>query len=355
MITSEISTAQPDLRQVGLHPDYWYPLAWSRDLKRGKVLGVEFAGEPVVIARTESGELFALEDRCAHRQLPLSLGVMEKNCLRCCYHGWSYNAQGKVAKIPYLPRGMQAPRGVRQYPCREAYGLIYVFMGSPEAHAMAQFPEFAAGNSNDYRVMYFSRTVNCHYSFMHENLLDMNHQFLHRRLMGTIQPTLLQQSKGQTWVEAQYKFENVSNQQHLGADLLLAGEQKNPETANFDIMTIRTEYPYQTLKIQRPGSAEALINLWVCYVPVGADQRKHHSFGLLGIRRPKIPGLMTLFWPIMRYFAEAVFTEDRSAVEAEQRAYDQQGGDWNQEIFPVILDVRELLCRQGRSVKEMIS
>ncbi|MGH3188294.1 MAG: hypothetical protein ACRDPY_20310 [Streptosporangiaceae bacterium] len=35
-----------------------------------------------------------------------------------------------------------------------------------------------------------SSTVNCHYSFMHENLLDMNHQFLHRGVIGKIQPKL---------------------------------------------------------------------------------------------------------------------------------------------------------------------
>jgi len=35
------------------------------------------------------------------------------------------------------------------------------------------------------------------------------------------------------------------------------------------------------------------------------------------------------------------------AVEAEQRAYETQGGDWNQEIFPVILDLRELLMKHG--------
>jgi hypothetical protein len=25
-----------DLRRVGIHPDYWYPLAWSHEVKRGK-------------------------------------------------------------------------------------------------------------------------------------------------------------------------------------------------------------------------------------------------------------------------------------------------------------------------------
>jgi len=46
-------------------------------------------------------------------------------------------------------------------------------------------------------------------------------------------------------------------------------------------------------------------------------------------------------------FTEAIFKQDRRIVELEQKAYDSQGGDWNQEIFPVILGLRELLMNQG--------
>ena len=65
-----------DLRRVGAHPDYWYPVAWSDELKAGKTLGRRFAGEPIVLYRGKSGQVFALEDRCAHRQVPLHLGVV---------------------------------------------------------------------------------------------------------------------------------------------------------------------------------------------------------------------------------------------------------------------------------------
>lgn len=59
------SASACDLRRVPIHPDHWYPLAWSHEVKRGKALGVQFAGDPIVLVRTESGKLFALEDRCA--------------------------------------------------------------------------------------------------------------------------------------------------------------------------------------------------------------------------------------------------------------------------------------------------
>ena len=63
-----------DLRRTGAHPDYWYPLARSRDVKPGKAIARTFAGEPIAVIRADSGKVFALEDRCAHRQVPLSKG-----------------------------------------------------------------------------------------------------------------------------------------------------------------------------------------------------------------------------------------------------------------------------------------
>ena len=52
-------------------------------------------------------------------------------------------------------------------------------------------------------------------------------------------------------------------------------------------------------------------------------------------------------WPLIRRFTERVFAEDRMAVEAEQRAWDEQGRDCNREVFPLILDVREVLRSNG--------
>ena len=72
-----------DLRRVGSHPDHWYPLAWSREVKLGKTYATHFAGEPIVLVRPKEGDVFALEDRCAHRQVPLSQGVVSGCAVRC--------------------------------------------------------------------------------------------------------------------------------------------------------------------------------------------------------------------------------------------------------------------------------
>ena len=72
-----------DLRRIGAHPDFWYPLAWSADLGPGKVIGRDFAGEPIALYRGKSGQVFALEDRRAHSQVPLHLGTVQGETLKC--------------------------------------------------------------------------------------------------------------------------------------------------------------------------------------------------------------------------------------------------------------------------------
>jgi len=83
------------------------------------------------------------------------------------------------------------------------------------------------------------------------------------------------------------------------------------------------------------------------WTPEDKVQRINHTFCMIMIEKPPIPGLIHLLWPFIVWFTEGIFREDRRIVELEQKAHDRQGADWNQEIFPVILDLRELLVRGG--------
>ncbi|MEU3055406.1 aromatic ring-hydroxylating dioxygenase subunit alpha [Streptomyces griseus] len=336
----------PDLRRFGANPDFWYPVALSRRVRKGRVVATAFAGERIALFRSRSGAVHGLEDRCAHRQVPLSMGVVDGETLRCCYHAWAYRGDGRISQIPYLSKGDgRPPRGVRAYPVREAYGLVFVFPGDPEKAATTGLPELPDFASPAYRTMTFSRTVRCHYSFMHENLLDMNHQFLHRGVVGKLQPQLLGYESGPRSVEARYLFTHTGGKRNRSARMLAAegiGGQ-----ASSDVMTIRTAYPYQTLDLVPEKADRPALRLWAAYVPEDAEQRRCHAYGLLMIEKPRIPAALHLAWPFIRHFTERVFAEDRMAVEAEQRAWDEQGEDRNHEVFPLILDVRDVLRANG--------
>jgi phenylpropionate dioxygenase-like ring-hydroxylating dioxygenase large terminal subunit len=119
-----VTAVQPllDIRKSAIDPNFWYPLARTKDLKRGKTLAVSFAGEPIVLVRPKAGLPFALEDRCAHRQVPLHVGRVDDQSIKCGYHGWTYDKDGNCTSVPYLDMCTLKPNCVRSYPCREAYG-----------------------------------------------------------------------------------------------------------------------------------------------------------------------------------------------------------------------------------------
>ena len=341
---SEVTTLAPastgDLRRVGAHPDHWYPLAWSRELKRGRTLGRRFGGEPIVLVRARSGAVFALEDRCAHRQVPLHAGVVDGETLRCCYHGWTYDCTGSCIDVPYLNKA-RAPNGVRSFPCREQGGLIFVFPGSADRAAARPVPELPAASSPRYKTRRFGDEVSCHYSFLHENLMDMNHQFLHRRLMGDVRARLMASRTSPTGFEVDYTFTREGGKSHIGESAIFSSSGDGDL-----IMTVRTLYPYQTLTIRTDDGAPVM-ELWIVYVPLDREQRTNRTFGLLSIRKPRVPGAIHVMWPFICWFTGRIFAEDRRIVEHEQAAWDRQGGDWNCEIFPVIRELRGLLARCG--------
>jgi len=345
-----------DLRRVGAHPDHWYPLAWSHELKAGRTLGRRFAGEPIVLYRGETGKVYALEDRCAHRQVPLHLGVVKGEQLKCHYHGWSYDCAGKCVSVPYLGKE-RLPNGVRSYPAREIDGLIFVFPGDPTL-AESRLPgPLGSSQNTSYKTRRLNREVACHYTFMHENLFDMNHQFMHRRFMGSITAHCLGRAHGERWAQVEYSFSRTAGKQSMGEKVIvdLMRNRRAPKKDFSDHMRIRTDYPSQSLKVwvgrDITEQSEPALDVWLQYTPLDAEQRTNRTFGYLSVKKPGVPGLIHLVWPFVTWFTEHIFQEDREIVEFEQRAYDAQGTDWNNEVFPALRDLRGVLAANGRPIE----
>jgi hypothetical protein len=119
-------------------------------------------------------------------------------------------------------------------------------------------------------------------------------------------------------------------------------------------MTIRTSYPYQTLQI-RTSDARLMLDLWATYVPLDREHRTTRAFGLVSVKRPRVRVLLDVAWPLLVWFTERIFKEDRWAVEREQDAHDDQGADWNREVFPIINELRDLLRRCGKPPQGCVS
>jgi len=345
-----------DLRRVGAHPDYWYPVAWSHELPPGKALGRRFAGEPIVLYRGAQGRVFALEDRCAHRQVPLHLGVVVGDQIKCHYHGWTYDCSGTCVSVPYFGKE-RLPNGVKSYPVSEVDGIVFVFPGE-RALAPGRLPaSLGSFRRKDYKTRRLYREVACHYTFMHENLFDMNHQFMHRKQMGSIRAQCLGRDHGEQWAQVEYSFKRTGGKKSIGeqviVDLMRARREKKKDFR--DHMRIRTDYPSQSLKVwlgrDIDETQDPVLDVWLGYTPWDAEQRSNRTYGYLSVKKPPVPGLIQLAWPFVTWFTENIFREDKEIVEYEQRAYDAQGGDWNNEVFPALRDLRGVLARCGRPMQ----
>jgi renierapurpurin 18,18'-hydroxylase len=346
-----------DLRRVGAHPDYWYPLAWSYELKEGKALGRHFAGEPIVIYRGTSGKVFALEDRCAHRQVPLHLGVVTDDALKCHYHGWTYNCAGKCVGVPYFAGVERLPNGVKSYPACEVDGLIFVFPGDP-CLAEARRPRaLGSAGRKEYKTRRLNREVACHYTFMHENLFDMNHQFMHRKQMGSIRARCLGKAHGEDWAQVEYSFSRTDGKSSVGEQVIVDLMRKRgvPKKDFSDHMRIRTDYPSQSLKVwvgrDIKETDDPVLDVWLGYTPLDAEQKTNRTYGYLSVKKPSVPVVIHAVWPFVTWFTERIFHEDKEIVEYEQQAYDAQGTDCNNEVFPPLKDLRTVLARCGQPMK----
>lgn len=111
----------------------WFVAAHAQKVGR-RPLAVTVLDVPLVLGRTRQGALFVFEDRCPHRQVPLSCGRMTEHGLQCPYHGWTFGADGKLTDMPGLAPDAAPPAvGTRTVRWQQHNGLIWVQLAAPEA------------------------------------------------------------------------------------------------------------------------------------------------------------------------------------------------------------------------------
>ena len=113
---------------------YWHPIAIAgtvTDLPRA----VKVLGEDLVLFRDGSGRAGLVYPRCMHRGTTLLYGKVEERGIRCCYHGWLFDVEGRCLEQPCEPDAGHPLRDrFRQpwYPVEERYGLVFAYLGPPE-------------------------------------------------------------------------------------------------------------------------------------------------------------------------------------------------------------------------------
>jgi phenylpropionate dioxygenase-like ring-hydroxylating dioxygenase large terminal subunit len=173
-------------------PNQWYVVLESREVERGRLLGVTRMGERLVFARDRGGKAFCLRDRCAHRGAALSAGKHAGDAVECPFHGFRYDASGRGVLIPANGTGAEVPERfhVHAYPVYEAHGWLWIWWGErPPARIPA--PRYF----EDLEGLQWASAVDpwdAHYSRVIENQLDVVHlPFVHYNTIGRGNRTLV--------------------------------------------------------------------------------------------------------------------------------------------------------------------
>ncbi len=114
---------------------YWHPVALSSDVTpNGQPKALTILGEELVLFRDDGGRPALLGRRCAHRRTSLAYGRVEDGGIRCPFHGWLYDRNGRCLHQPAEPDDGTYKNEIRQtaYPCRDLGGLVFAYMGPPD-------------------------------------------------------------------------------------------------------------------------------------------------------------------------------------------------------------------------------
>jgi vanillate O-demethylase monooxygenase subunit len=162
----------------------WYVAGWSNELPGEGLITRTIINEPVLLFRTSRGEVIALEDRCCHRQAPLSLGRREGDDVRCMYHGLKFDPTGRCIEIPGQETIPPQAR-VRRYAVAEKHSWLWVWMGDEATADLSLIPPAVGLDDPAWTLRFGNIDYAANHMLIHDNLCDFSHiAYVHEKSFG---------------------------------------------------------------------------------------------------------------------------------------------------------------------------
>jgi len=189
----------------------WYLACLNEELERRNPLPKKILGRELVVFKTGSGQIGVTEDRCCHRNVNLSLGYVSGEHIKCAYHGWEYDREGKCVAIPSLPEEKPIPPvcKISKYKVRTDYKAVWVFIGDEALADSVPLPPMP-------EMDVLPRVYNYHFikadlKLTAESLIDAYHiNHVHRNSIGSFMGNLyagqvdFNLQKGDDWLTGTY-------------------------------------------------------------------------------------------------------------------------------------------------------
>jgi 4beta-methylsterol monooxygenase len=329
------------VRAAGLDPNHWYAVEHDEALAPGQVTEVVFWKRSVALYRDDLGELHAVENRCAHRQLKLSLGQVVGDRLVCAYHGWKYDGSGKLVEVDHDLFGRKLPKcKLPSYAVRSRYGLIWIFFGAPDRAYDTPMPEIPELEGRDrWACTPLSLTCKAHHSMILDNVSDFTHAYLHRRFKPF-------------WDAKLTHLEERDDKVFLSYDTNIGGggltkhfvDRGSVDTSSIELCY---DYPYQR------SNTDNQIKHWLSVLPI--DERTSRLFFLFYFKSFKVPFtpfrfprrlMHSVLHLANQVHIKPLLAEDVMACEAEQEGYDRHFDEPIAEINPAVHAFQTLTIRK---------
>ena len=164
---------------------YWLPALPATDVTAdGPPRRVRLLGHRLVAFRDSRSRVGIMEEHCPHRGASLALGRNEDCGLRCLYHGWKLDVEGRVLDTPAEQSETWKHR-IRHlaYPVAEHGGLIWTYLGPPDA--VPPMPRFEWFGLPAAHVYIAPVREECNWVQALEGVLDPAHaSYLHADTFG---------------------------------------------------------------------------------------------------------------------------------------------------------------------------
>lgn len=173
----------PPSSRFPTYPASWYLFGPAHELRRGPI-AKPMLGRSIVAFRTASGRLVVMDGRCAHLGADLGGGTVVGECVRCPFHNWEYDADGRCTRVPGLNGPIPRFAELTTYPAEERCGYVFFFNGPAPLFPMPFF--FDVEPTEMAASMPFQFVANCTWYMFASHAFDCQHFFaVHdRRLVG---------------------------------------------------------------------------------------------------------------------------------------------------------------------------
>lgn len=167
---------------------YWIPACKASEVVAdGEPLRLMLLGEKLIAFRDTEGRVGIMDHRCPHRCASLFFGRNEEGGIRCVYHGWKFDVEGRCLDMPNVPAERQFADRMRAkaYPAIEAAGVVWTYMGPRDQAPPPPAIEAALLPDDEVRITLTQRECNWlqalegdldtgHFGFLHMGSVDVD-------------------------------------------------------------------------------------------------------------------------------------------------------------------------------------